>query len=150
MRVFDRLTDLAAEQGNELGTSEWVDIPQGRIDLFADATGDHQWIHVDPERTQAELRMAPIAHGYLSLSMIPAFMYEVFRIDGARRIINYGANKVRFTNMVPVNSRLRGRIALKDADLSNGCLRTILETTVEIEGQSKPALVAEVIMLFYE
>jgi acyl dehydratase len=150
MRVFERLSDLAAVQGSELGTSGWVDIPQARIDRFADATGDHQWIHVDPERTRAELSMDPIAHGYLSLSMIPAFMYAVFRVDGARRIVNYGANKVRFTNMVPVGSRVRGRIGLKDADLSNGCLRTILEATVEIEGQSKPALVAEVIMLFYE
>jgi len=150
MRVFDGLADFAGERGKELGVSQWVGIPQSRIDMFADATGDHQWIHVDPGRTLAELGMAPIAHGYLSLSMIPAFMYEVFRVDGAKRIINYGANKLRFTNMVPVDSRVRGRIALKDADLSNGCLRTILEATVEIEGQSKPALVAEVIMLLYE
>lgn len=150
MRVFEGLAAFAGERGKELGVSQWVGMPQSRIDMFADATGDHQWIHVDPERTRAELGMATIAHGYLSLSMIPAFMYEVFRVDGTKRIINYGANKVRFTNMVPVDSRVRGRIALKEADLSNGCLRTILEATVEIEGEIKPALVAEVIMLFYE
>lgn len=150
MRTFAALGDLAAAQGSELGVSGWIEVPQSRIDLFADATGDHQWIHVDPARTQCELGMKPIAHGYLSLSMIPAIMYEVFRIDGAKRIINYGANKVRFTNMVPAGSRVRGRIRLKEADLSNGCLRTILDTTVEIDGQPKPALVAEVIMLFYE
>jgi acyl dehydratase len=150
MKVYATLADLAAEQGRELGVSSWIDVPQGRIDGFADATGDHQWIHVDPKRTQAELGMKPIAHGYLSLSMIPAFMFEVFRVEGAKRVINYGTNKVRFTSMVPVDSRLRGRIKLKDADLSNGALRTILEATVEIDGQEKPAVVAEVIMLFYE
>lgn len=150
MKVFETLSALAAEKGKELGVSQWAEIPQTRIDCFADATGDHQWIHVNPERTQAELGMAPIAHGYLSLSMVPGFMYEVFRVDGAKRIINYGANKIRFTNMVPVQSRVRGRISLKDADLSNGCLRAIMEAKVEIDGQPKPALVAEVIMLFYE
>lgn len=150
MKVFKTLAELAAESGKELGVSQWADIPQSRINCFADATGDHQWIHVDPERTEAELGMPPIAHGYLSLSMIPSFMYEVFRVDGAKRIINYGANKIRFTNLVPVDSRVRGRISLKEADLSNGCLRAIMEATVEIDGQPKPALVAEIIMLFYE
>jgi acyl dehydratase len=150
MRVFPTLSDLAAEQGKLLGTSSWVDVPQSRIDLFADATEDHQWIHTDPARTRAELGMPTIAHGYLTLSMIPSFMYEIFRIESATRIINYGANKIRFLNMVPSGSRIRGSITLQRAELSNGTLRTTSEVAVEIEGQSKPALVAEIIMLFFE
>jgi acyl dehydratase len=150
MKVYQRLGDFAADKGAELGVSKWIEIPQSRIDDFADATGDHQWIHVDPARTHAELGMPPIAHGYLSLSLIPSVMYELFRVDGAKRIVNYGANRLRFTNTVPAGSRVRGRLRLHDADLSDGCLRAILEATVEIEGQTKPALVAELIMLFYE
>lgn len=150
MRVFARLSDLAAEEGNELGTSSWADMPQSRIDLFAEATDDHQWIHVDPHRTRSELGLPTIAHGYLTLSMIPRFMAEIFRVESATRIINYGANRVRFLNMVPAGSRIRGTMRLERADLSNGYLRTTSEVSVEIEGESKPALVAEVIMLFYE
>lgn len=150
MRVFARLSDLAAEEGNQLGTSSWAEVPQSRIDLFAEATDDHQWIHVDPDRTQTELGLPTIAHGYLTLSMIPRFMAEIFRVESATRIINYGANRIRFLTMVPAGSRIRGTIRLERADLSNGYLRTTSEVSIEIEGESKPALVAEVIMLFYE
>lgn len=150
MRVFPTLSDLAVEEGTLLGTSSWADMPQSRIDLFADATEDHQWIHTDPARTRAELGMPTIAHGYLTLSMIPSFMYEIFQVDSATRIVNYGANKIRFLNMVPAGSRIRGSMKLQRAELSSGSLRTISEVTVEIEGHSKPALVAEIIMLFYE
>lgn len=150
MRLFPTLSDLAAEEGSVLGTSSWIDIPQSRIDLFADATEDHQWIHTDPARTRAELGTPTVAHGYLTLSMIPGFMYEIFQVDSATRIVNYGANKIRFPNMVPAGSRIRGSIKLQRAEFTGGSLRTISEITVEIEGQSKPALVAEIIMLFYE
>jgi acyl dehydratase len=150
MRIFKRLADVAAAAGRELGPSSWVTRSQERIDKFAAATGDHQWIHVDPARTQAELDMPPIAHGYLSLSMIPSAMYEIFTVESAARILNYGANKVRFTNMVPAGSRIRTRLVLKEAELSATSIRTILEATVEIEGVQKPALIAEAIMLFYE
>src|SRR5690606_19689273 len=95
MRVFPRLSDLAAEQGRLLGTSSWLGMPQSRINLFADATEDHQWIHVDPQRTQAELGQSTIAHGYLTLSLIPHFMDEIMRVESATRIINYGAERIR-------------------------------------------------------
>lgn len=150
MRVFARLSDLAAEQGQVLGTSSWLAMSQSRIHLFADATEDHQWIHTDPQRTQAELGQSTIAHGYLTLSLIPRFMGEIMRVESAKRIINYGAERIRFLNMVPVDARVRGAITLQRADLNNGCLRTNCEIAVEIEGTAKPALVAEVIMLLYE
>jgi acyl dehydratase len=150
MRVFSRLSDLAAEQGRLLGTSSWLAMTQSRIDLFADATEDHQWIHTDPERTQIELDQSTIAHGYLTLALIPHFMNEVMRVESATHIINYGADRIRFLNIVPVDARLRGAITLLRADLKNGYLRTTCEIAVEIEGAAKPALVAEVIMLFYE
>jgi acyl dehydratase len=150
MRIFPRLSDLAAEQGQLLGTSSWLEMTQSRIDLFAKATEDHQWIHTDPQRTEAELGQSTIAHGYLTLSLIPRFMEEVMRVESATRIINYGAERIRFLSMVPVDTRVRGAITLGRADLNNGFLRTNCEVTVEIEGAAKPALAAEVIMLLYE
>ena len=150
MRTFPTLKDLAAEQGNELGVSDWLVIDQERINMFADATSDHQWIHVDPERTQAELGMSTIAHGYLTLSLVVPFVEQIFSVASIKRAINYGSNKVRFTNMVPVNSRVRGRLKLLRATLGTGNCRTISEVTVEIEGQKKPAMMAETITLFYE
>ncbi len=150
MRTFPTLKDLAAEQGNELGVSDWMVIDQERINKFADATEDHQWIHVDPERTQAELGMSTIAHGYLTMSLVVKFVQEVFEISSVTRAINYGANKIRFTNMVPVNSRLRGRVKLLRASLGTGNCRIISQVTIEIEGQKRAAMVAETITLFYE
>lgn len=150
MRLFPRLSDLAAEEGQLLGTSSWLEMSQSRIDLFAEATEDRQWIHTDPRRTQAELGQSTIAHGYLTLSLIPRFMEEVMRVESATRIINYGAERIRFLSMVPVDARVRGAITLRRADLNNGCLRTNCEVAVEIEGAAKPALAAEVIMLLYE
>jgi acyl dehydratase len=150
MRVFARLSDLATQQGRLLGTSSWLQMSQNRIDLFAEATDDHQWIHTDPQRTQVELGQPTIAHGYLTLSLIPHFMSEIMRVESAKRIINYGANRIRFLNMVPVQARVRGAITLQLADFNNGYLRTTSEVAVEIEGADKPALVAEVVMLLYE
>ncbi|MEM8685836.1 MAG: MaoC family dehydratase [Pseudomonadota bacterium] len=150
MRTFPTLKDLAAEQGNELGVSDWLVIDQERINMFADATNDHQWIHVDPERTQAELGMSTIAHGYLTLSLVVPFAEQIYAVDSVKRAINYGSNKVRFTNMVPVGSRVRGRLKLLRASLGDGTCRIISEVTVEIEGQDKPAMMAETITLFYE
>ena len=150
MREFATLADLAAEQGNEIGVSSWTDITQDRINRFADVTGDHQWIHVDPERTMQELDMSTIAHGYLTLSLLPSFMGEIFSVTSLKRMINYGANNVRFVSMVPVGSRVRGRVGLQKGVLSSSSLRTICDVKVEIEGQTKPALKAEVITLMYE
>lgn len=150
MREFETLAALAAEQGREIGVSEWVTIEQERIDLFADATEDHQWIHIDPARTRSELDMSTIAHGYLTLSLIPKFISNIFTIRSLKRALNYGSNKVRYTNMVPVGSRLRGRLHLHRAVLEENSLRTISRITVEIDGAEKPALVAETITLFEE
>lgn len=150
MNVYDNLAALAADEGEELGVSGWIDITQERIDLFAEATGDRQWIHVDPARAQAELGMGTIAHGYLTLALIPRFMQEILAVASVTRMINYGANKVRFTGMVPSGSRIRGRVTLARAVLSPGSLRTISTVTAECEGVAKPVLVADVITLFYE
>lgn len=150
MNVYDNLAALAADEGRELGVSSWIDVTQERIDLFAEATGDRQWIHVDPARAQAELGMGTIAHGYLTMALIPRFMQEILSIRSVTRTINYGANKVRFTAIVPAGARIRGRITLARAVLSPGSLRTISTVTAECEGLDKPVLVADIITLFYE
>jgi acyl dehydratase len=150
MREFKCLRDLADEKGSEIGASPWLTVDQERINLFAEATDDYQWIHVNPKRTLSELDMPTIAHGYLTLSLIPRFMGEVFTVNSVERAINYGANKLRFTNMVPVNSRVRGRIFLDRAVLGEKSIRTVSTVTIDIEGQEKPALIAETITLMFE
>jgi acyl dehydratase len=150
MRVFETVADYVAEKGNEIGVSDWVTIDQDRINMFAEATGDHQWIHVDPERTQKELGMPTIAHGYLTLSLLPYLMGQISGVKSATRGINYGSNSVRFTNMVPVNSRVRARVVLKDATPKAGGTQVINEVTMEIEGQDRPAMIAETISLIFE
>ena len=150
MRVFETVADYVAEKGNEIGVSDWVEIDQDRINKFADATGDHQWIHIDPERTQKELGIPTIAHGYLTLSLLPYLMGQVSGVKSATRGINYGSNSVRFTNMVPVNSRVRARVKLKDASPKAGGTQVINEVTMEIEGQDRPAMIAETISLIFE
>ena len=150
MRSFATLSDYAAQAGHEIGTSEWLEITQDLINRFADATGDHQWIHTDPERTARELGQPTIAHGYLTLSLLPQFLNEILHIASVTRAINYGSNRVRFINTVPVGARIRGRLALKEAELGDGALRCVSSYTVEIEGADKPALVAETVTLYYE
>ena len=150
MRVFETVADYVAEKGNEIGVSDWVTIDQDRINMFAEATGDHQWIHVDPERTQKELGVPTIAHGYLTLSLLPYLMGQISGVKSATRGINYGSNSVRFTNMVPVNSRVRARVVLKDATPKAGGTQVINEVTMEIEGQDRPAMIAETISLIFE
>lgn len=150
MRRFETLSEFSDLQGTEIGVSDWLTITQERINGFAEATGDHQWIHVDPERTQSELSMSTIAHGFLTLSLLPKFIHEIFTIGSVTHAINYGANKIRFTNAVPVGSRVRGRVNLNRAVLGTGTLRAMSTVTVEIEDAPKPALVAETITLFYE
>jgi len=145
---FDELPSLA---GRELGVSEWQTIDQDRINKFADATGDHQWIHVDVERAKKEMPGGKtIAHGYLTLSLIPMMGAGILRITGVSRGINYGCNKVRFTNMVPVGSRVRGRQKLLSAETRSGGMQLINEFAIEIEGQDRPACVAETISLVYK
>ena len=145
---YEELPKLA---GQEMGTSEWVTIDQDRINKFAEATGDHQWIHVDVERAKKELPGGKtIAHGYLTLSLIPMLGAEILRVTGVSRGINYGSNKVRFTNMVPVGSRVRARQKLLAAEPKAGGLQMTNEITIEIEGQERPACVAETISLVYK
>ncbi len=144
---FATLPSLA---GSEIGVSDWLTVDQNRINLFADATGDHQWIHVDTERATRELPGGKtIAHGYLTLSLIPAMTEGLMEIEGLTRVINYGTDKVRFTAMVPVGSRLRARQKLLRAEPKGGGLQLVSEVTVEIEGEKRPACVAEIIMLVY-
>ena len=148
MRVFDTVADYVAEKGKEIGVSDWVTIDQDRVNLFADATGDHQWIHIDPERTKKELGMGTIAHGYLTMSLVAGM--PVFKITNVSNLINYGANRLRFTNMVPVNSRVRLRTKLAAADdMKGGGVRMTCEQTMEIEGQDRPAMIAETLMIAY-
>src|SRR5690606_26467893 len=150
MRIFPTLADYAKAAGESLGTSSWTTVDQDRIDAFAAATGDHQWIHVDPERARAELGSPTIAHGYLTLSLVPSFIAEVVAIETVRRSINYGCNKMRFLNMVPAGSRLRGSAVLDRAVECGEFLRSHVTVTVEIEGEERPALVVETIALLFE
>jgi acyl dehydratase len=143
MRVFDNLDALRAAKGETLGSSEWHTITQEQVNLFADATGDHQWIHVDIERAANGPFGGTIAHGYLTLSLLPALITEIYRVDGLTMAVNYGLNKVRFPNPVLVGSRVRATAELADVvDVKQG-VQTVVRVTVEIQGQDKPACVAE-------
>lgn len=142
---YDELESLV---GQELGVSDWHMIDQERVNLFADATGDHQWIHVDVERA-TKLLGSPIAHGYLTLSLLPMLSAEVMSVEGVTRGINYGSDKVRFTNMVPVGSKVRLRQTLKSVTEKAGGKQMIVESTIEIDGQERPACVAEAISVLY-
>ncbi|MGZ4438345.1 MAG: MaoC family dehydratase [Nocardioides sp.] len=147
MRVFTTLDELTAAVGEDLGTSDWLEVTQGRVDAFADATGDHQWIHVDTERAKAGPFGGTIAHGYLTLSLVPFLGSGVFSIDTPGAKLNYGANKVRFPHPVPVGARIRSHVTLAEVtDLSSG-KQVVLRHTVEIEGVEKPGLVAETVVL---
>jgi acyl dehydratase len=142
--------DLEKYAGQEIGHSDWVLIDQARVNKFADATGDHQWIHVDIERAKRELpTKGTIAHGYLTVSLIPMFAAQILKIDGVSRGINYGSNKVRFTSMVPVGSRVRGKLKILTVDGKAGGKQITSEYTIEIEGQDRPACVAETIGIVY-
>ena len=137
--------------GEELGVSSWITVDQQTIDAFAEATGDHQWIHVDVERAKEQLPGGKtIAHGYLTLSLLPRMMNEIYEIVEKSHGLNYGSNKVRFTSPVPAGSRVRGRATCKSCeDVKGNGVRIINEVSVDIEGQDRPALVAEVISLMY-
>jgi len=147
MRVLDDLDGLAELAGEELGTSEWLEIDQERVNLFADATGDHQWIHVDAERAEAGPFGGTIAHGYLTLSLVPFLGAQVFSLETPGAKLNYGVNKVRFPSPVRVGSRVRSHVTMGEVtDLPAGTQLT-LRHTIEIEGQAKPACVAETVVL---
>ena len=142
---------VASLVGQELGVSDWVTIDQDRITKFADATGDHQWIHLDTERAKKEMPGGKtIAHGYLTLSLIPWLTGSFLRIEGVTRGINYGSNRVRFTNMVPVGSRVRARSKLLSAEPRGGGMQLTSEVTIEIEGQERPACIAETVGIVFK
>ncbi|HOB94513.1 MAG TPA: MaoC family dehydratase [Aquabacterium sp.] len=142
---FPRLAEMAALVGEHLATSPWITVDQQRINLFADATGDHQWIHVDVERAKAGPYGAPIAHGFLTLSLLPELNASAMVIDDVKMSINYGLNKVRFTGPVPAGSRVRAQIKLKAYDVIEGGAQMTTEVTIEREGATKPVCVAEAV-----
>jgi len=147
MKLITSIDDATGLVGSELGVSEWLEIDQKRVNDFADVTGDHQWIHVDVERAKAESPYgAPIAHGFLTLSMIPALSKDNFRVQNAQLVINYGLNKVRFLSAVPVGSHIRVRSELADAVAKDPTTVDLtVRHTIEIDGVEKPAAVAEMI-----
>ena len=142
------LKDLASIVGQEVGVSDWLEISQERVNQFAEATGDHQWIHVDVERANREIG-GPIAHGYLTLSLIPFLGKGLLNVQGVVRGINYGSDKVRFTNMVRVGKKVRMRQKLIGAEPKAGGMQIKNECTIEIEGEDRPACVAETISVLY-
>jgi acyl dehydratase len=150
MRVFTGPDELRAATGTELGVSGWLTVDQAQVDLFAEATLDHQWIHVDPERAAAGPFGTTIAHGFLTLSLLPELVGQVFAVEGARMGVNYGFNRLRFTSPVPVGSRVRARVELLDVTDVAGGVQLTTGITVEIEGSERPALVAEWLTRRYE
>ena len=151
MRVFRTLAELRDCVGSEVAVSDWVAVTQQQIDLFAQATGDHQWIHVDPERAAQGPFKATIAHGYLTLSLIPQFFANAIEMRGVRMAVNYGLNRVRFTAPVPVDSELRARFRLEKLEnLADGGVQSTWQATIERKGGERPVCIAETIARRYE
>ncbi len=147
MRVFEGPDDVVAAVGQDLGASEWVEITQDRVDAFAEATGDHQWIHVDVDRARTGPFGGTIAHGYLTLSLLPWLGSQVFTLGGEGAKLNYGTNKVRFPQPVPVGSRIRAQVTVADAQQAKVGMQAVFRYTIEIEGADKPGCVAETVVL---
>jgi acyl dehydratase len=144
MTTTTTIAELPSLKGQELGISDWYEVTQDAVDLFADATGDHQWIHVDVERAKAESPYGgPIAHGYLTLSLIVPLVSQTYTVTDAKMGVNYGLNKVRFPAPVPVGSKVRARVTLKDVEEVAGGLQNTFSVTIEREGGDKPVCIAE-------
>ncbi|HET6524352.1 MaoC family dehydratase [Sphingopyxis sp.] len=148
-RVFDTPAALLAAVGEQFGPSEWVTIEQDRIDLFAQATDDHQWIHVDPERAKDGPFGRTIAHGYLTMSLVNRFLPELVEVRGVAMGVNIGTDSLRFLSPVPAGSRIRGRGELVKAEEAKGGVQAVVHVTVEIDGEAKPACVVDTISRFY-
>ncbi|MFJ2604973.1 MaoC family dehydratase [Streptomyces sp. NPDC091279] len=148
-RTFASAEELKAAVGEQLGYTDWVEIDQKRIDLFAEATGDHQWIHVDPEKAAAGPFGTTIAHGYLTLSLLPLFGPQLLDVEGVKMGVNYGTNKVRFPAPVPVGSRLRATARINDVADVTGGVQVTVGFSVEREGGDKPVCVAESVSRYY-
>ncbi|MCI3225355.1 MaoC family dehydratase [Streptomyces sp. NP-1717] len=148
-RIFTSAEELRAAVGEQLGHSDWLEVDQKRIDLFAEATGDHQWIHVDPERAAKGRFGTTIAHGYLTLSLLPVLVPQVLTVENVTMGVNYGVNKVRFPAPVPVGSRVRATAALKEVTEAGGGVQVTTLVTVEREDAEKPVCVAESVSRYY-
>ena len=147
--IVNAPSELLGLDGADLGTTDWVGVTQDQIDLFAEATGDHQWIHVDVERATAESPYgAPIAHGYLTLSLVNLFLPQLLTVNGASMGVNVGLDKVRFPTPVRVDSRIRGRGEIVGVDEVKGGVQVVVRVTVEVEGSDKPACVADTVSRF--
>ena len=150
MHVIRSIEEARSLEGQEIGISDWITIDQKRIDRFAEATNDFQWIHVDKERAVRELPNGrTIAHGYLTLAMVPALTSDFVKVENLARALNFGCNKVRFYTMVPDGSRVRARATVLQARKRGGALHLISEVRIEVEGEKKPACVAETIGMFF-
>lgn len=149
MTVFEQPAALLAAVGQHLGHSQWLEIDQRRIDLFAEATGDHQWIHVDPERAAQGPFGKTIAHGYLTLSLANLFLPEIMRVDNTSMGVNYGCEKARFPAPVSVGSRVRGGGEIVSAEEVKGGVQVVVRMTIEIEGSDRPACVIDTISRFF-
>ena len=147
---FERPADLLGAVGTDLGTTDWLEITQERVDQFADATGDHQWIHVDPERAKDGPFGGTIAHGYLTLSLVNTFLPDLLEVRNISMGVNYGTDKTRFPAPVPVGSRIRGSGEITKADEVKGGVQVHVTVTVEIEGGDRPACVVETISRFLD
>ncbi|HZN84825.1 MAG TPA: MaoC family dehydratase [Mycobacterium sp.] len=148
MKKFSGLDEFVAAQGSQLGPTDWLEVTQDRVNLFADATDDHQWIHVDPERAANGPFGGTIAHGLLTLSLLPHFTHQLYTVDNIAMAINYGYNKVRFITPVRVGSKIRARAEIAKVDQLEGAVQATVTVTVEIDGSDKPAAVAESIVRF--
>jgi acyl dehydratase len=148
MRIFNGTAELVAAAGEELGTSDWLVVDQERINTFADATGDHQWIHVDIDKAAKGPFGGTIAHGLLTLSLLPVFLQQIYRVDGVQMAVNYGLDKVRLPSPVRVGAKLRATTRIADVVELEGAVQAKLATTIEIEGAAKPACVVESIVRY--
>jgi len=142
--------ELKAKTGSHLGYSDWHEVTQEQVDLFADATGDHQWIHTDPERAKDGPFGGTIAHGYLTLSLLPTLLAELLVVDGPRAVVNYGINRLRFPAPVPVGSKLRLGVVVGELEPVAGGHQATINCTFEVEGAQKPSCVADVLFRFYD
>jgi acyl dehydratase len=147
--IIEGIDGLKAKKGEHLGYSDWLEITQERVNEFADATGDHQWIHVDPERAKAGPFGGPIAHGYLTISLAPMLLPQVMRVEGIQMGVNYGINKLRFPSPVPVGSNLRVGAAVAEVEDIAGGAQVTLDLTFEVEGKEKPSCVAQAVFRYY-
>jgi acyl dehydratase len=147
--IFNSPSELAPALGQTFGPTDWITIDQDRINTFADATGDHQWIHVDVEKAKTGPFGATVAHGYLTLALTNLFLPQLIEVRGISMGLNYGLNKVRFPAVVPAGSRIRGKGELISVEEQKGAVQSIIRITVEVEGNAKPACIAEAISLWY-